>query len=645
MVAKQKKRQQHREKKHVPVQPATDPMKWWKDRKTVLYLLGVLALTFIVMSPSLQGDFVNWDDDVNVYDNRNVQDLSADNVKKIFTTTIIGNYNPLTILSFAVEHHFFGLDPFYYHLNNIILHLICTLLVFWLMLLLGVKVPWAIFITILFGIQPMRVESVAWITERKDVLFAAFYLASLVNYVLFLKRKRKKNLLLVYLFFIPALLAKIQAVSLPLSMLAIDYLLNRPLKIKLVVEKIPYFLLSLAAGIAGIYFLQEQASLNQTSYSFLERIMIASYSLVVYVVKSMIPYEMTAIYPFPIPGEFGAIYYISLALLAGLAYLVYYSARHTRRIVFGSLFFLFNIMFLLQAVNAGQGFTADRFTYVPYLGLFYIYGTGLGWLYDHRKKYRAAVVGVVLVATVAFSVLAWQRAQVWRNTDTLFTDVIEKDRNIGVAYNNRGRYYRELKQFDKAIDDFSNLIRLRPDEARTYITRGRLYTDMGELEKAMADFNRALELNSEHPDALANRGAVYGMQSQYGKALADLNRSLEINPKTEHALINRSLVFYSLGRYEEALKDCLVLYELNPRDSENINMIGVCKSNLGDNEGALQYYTLAIETNPANGVYYQNRSFLYNFIGEKEKAAQDATKARQLGVNFSQEYLEGLKEE
>ena len=214
-----------------------DAYKWWKDKKAILMLAVLLVITFIVMQPSLKGKFLNWDDDVNIYENNNVKHLTVENIKNIFTSNVIGNYNPLSILTFTLEYHFFKEGTFYYHLNNVILHLLNAFLVFWLLMLIGLRKEWALFAALFFSVHPMRVESVAWITERKDVLFAFFYLASVICYIYYLKFKKKRSYILVLIFFLLSLLSKIQAVSLPLTLLLVDYILKRPLKFKLILEK------------------------------------------------------------------------------------------------------------------------------------------------------------------------------------------------------------------------------------------------------------------------------------------------------------------------------------------------------------------------------------------------------------------------
>ncbi|MBK8669663.1 MAG: glycosyltransferase family 39 protein [Saprospiraceae bacterium] len=239
-------------------------------------LIAVLV-TFLCFTTAINNKFVNWDDDRNFYENPLVQNISKENFwknsKEIFQSQVIGNYNPLTIWTFAVEKRLFDFDkPMYWHLNNILLHLICVFLVFRIAVLLGIGWRGALFTALLFGIHPMRVESVAWVTERKDVLFGVFYLGALIQYIKYKKDAKNSRFVWMILLFVLSLFSKIQAVSLPLSMMAIDYLTDQKWEWKSILNKIPFFALSILFGVYGIFKLKEFGSLasveDTTNFSF-----------------------------------------------------------------------------------------------------------------------------------------------------------------------------------------------------------------------------------------------------------------------------------------------------------------------------------------------------------------------------------------
>jgi tetratricopeptide (TPR) repeat protein len=640
-MQKKNKKSSHKQsiKAVVPIQE-----KWYRDRMTLLYMAILSVAIFITFFPALSHEFVNWDDDVNVYENPVIDKLSAENVGKIFTSPVIGNYNPLPILTFAIEKHFFGLDPFIYHFDNILLHLLNTLLIYFLATGLGLKRPAAFLLAMLFGIHPMRVESVAWVTERKDVLFGFFTIAAMLCYISWLKGKKRIYLLWTYILFLISVFAKIQAVALPLSLLAIDFFMNRPVKWKLVIEKIPMFLVSLAVGLAGIYFLSEQKSLDPLQYTLAEKLLIGAYSLMIFIVKSMIPYEMSAIYPFPKPGDFPWVFYISPLVILAFALGIFLSLKRTKVLVFGTLFFLFNIMFLLQIVSAGQGFIADRFGYIAYFGLFFIYAYGLNWLLEHRPKWKPALWVTIAALLLVFGGVARNRVYAWKNPETLWTDVLSKYKNVAVAYNNRGKYYREHQQYDKALADYDNLLRIVPDDFNGFNSRGRLWFDLGKFDKALPDFNRSIELNPQFAKAYSNRGAIYGMKNEYRLAADDLTKALELNPAEYVAFSNRALVYLSLNQYQEAAADCDAYLRFKPDEASMWDLAALCYMNMKKYDTALVYADKAIELDLSVGAYYSNRCYIHFFRGDKGKARSDAEKATRYGMKMDPAFVKRLSE-
>ena len=249
-----------------------------KPSNNLIYIILLTSFTFLIYSSCLKNDFVNWDDDRNVYENPFVTKLTTKNIKAIFTTDVIGNYNPLPILSFAIENHFFGMDPKVMHFTNILLHLICTILVFFIFKRLKLSLNVAFIGALLFAIHPLKVESVAWITERKDVLFGCFFLGALLLYIKNLEHYSKSRSVWIFVLFIIGLFAKIQMVALPLSFIAVDYWYNKEMNFKVIIQKWPYFLGSLTFGLLGIYMLQGQGSLEtNTNFNLLERLFIGAY--------------------------------------------------------------------------------------------------------------------------------------------------------------------------------------------------------------------------------------------------------------------------------------------------------------------------------------------------------------------------------
>jgi len=607
-----------------------------KKNKEWLLLALILLATFIVYIPALKCDFVNWDDGVNVTENPNVSDLNATTLKNMFSTTVIGGYTPLTTLSFAIENQLYGMKPGMFHFNNLLLHLLNTLLVFLLFRKLGANLFITCTVAILFGIHPMRVESVAWVTERKDVLFGFFFLLSLVFYSAFYQRKKPVYYVLALLAFILSLLSKIQAVALPLVLILIDYSFEKKFRLKPLLNKIPFFILALATGLAGIYLLSKQGSLEtNTVLPFVKRIFIGTYSFCVYLVKSVVPYPLSAIYPNP--AGLTILHYGSAFLVILLGILVYRFGRFRTGLVFGSLFFLFNVVFVLQIIGAGQAYLADRFTYLAYIGLFFLIGWALDFLMS--GKWKPLVIGLGFIYAGVLGFVTWNRVQVWTNTETLFSDVVRKYPEVSLAHMNLGFYYRDQNQNKKAIAAYTRAIEINPLGYLGYSNRGEAWFDEGQTDRALEDMNKAILLNPGYSKAFSNRGAIHGSRKEYDLALADLDSAISLDPANHHAYLNRLLVYYSTGDYEKASRDASSYLQIRPGDADVINRRGLCFDRLNRDQEALKDFDSAIALNPSKGSYYQNRSYLLAKTGDREGALRDILKAGELGIKVNPAYL------
>jgi len=629
------------------------PAEWisfWQNKKNLLFLASILIITFIAYLPSLQNGFVNWDDQINIYENPHIINISDwesffENVKGIFTTHVMGNYNPLSILSFAFEKMFYGLDkPELMHLNNIILHLICVLLVFRIVLALGLELIPAAFCALLFGIHPMRVESVAWITERKDVLFGSFYLLALYYYIKSVRSTfRKRYSLVILISFILALLAKIQAVALPLSMLLVDYYFDRKLSLKLVYEKWLYFLLSLITGIVGIYFLRVDGGIESNGAFSFDRIFIGSYSFMVYIIKSIVPYELVPVYSYP--AEINWIFYVSiLPALAILGSVYYFFLKKRKGLVFGLLFFTFNIMFLLQILGAGQGFIADRFTYIAYLGLFFIYAFGVQWALKKYKKFDKIIYITAVIILGVFGYINFEQNKIWQNGETLWSYVIKYNPSTALAWENRASYYQDEGRIADAIHDFSKAIALKPDNPIAYYSRGNLYSYYTDstpetLQLALQDYTRAIQFSPGTSDYLIQRGIVYFKLNMFENSLQDLNAAERLDPANQDIYSYRSSTYINLGQYDKAQPDLEKYLSLNPNEPVMWSNLGVLTRKKKQYMNSLNAFNKAIQLAPDTLDYYYKRSRTYYEMGDIQRARNDLNFLKSRGFkNINPDY-------
>jgi len=615
---------------------------WWPA-------LVALSITFICFSTAINNDFVNWDDDRNFYENPLVQNVNADNfwttTKQIFTSGVIGNYNPLPIWTFAIEKIWFGFDnPHSWHLNNILLHLLCVFLVYRIGLFMGLSWKGSLLLSLLFGIHPMRVESVAWVTERKDVLFGAFYLGALLQYVKYKKDGKSIRWLWMTGLFVLSLFSKIQAVSFPLSIIAVDYYLDSKWKFSSIFNKIPFLVLSLIFGIIGIVTLKEFGSLatvdDTTNFNIFQRLFVGSFSFLMYLVKLIVPFRMSPLYPYP--NHFPVYFYPTILMAPIVLYVLYKTYISQNKVVFfGLIFFIVNIIFLLQILGAGQGYLADRFTYIAYFGLFFIaayYFEKALKIYPSKSQFIYGASGSYLLA---FALLTLKQNKVWENSATLWTHVLKYYQATTLPYGNRANYYRDNKMYTEALADYNKTISMKDKQPQAYNSRARLFFDVAKgrdtLLLALQDYNKAIEYDSTDGEFRVNRGATYARLGDIEKAIEDFNAGLRLKPDHSVGYLNRSIMFQNQGRIDLALKDIESYLSLNPYNADLWYEKGRALRLLERPQEAIIAYNEALKyENPNRPLFFYERARTYagmNMMNEAKADLQQAISYNYTGID------------
>lgn len=617
------------------------PFAVWK----VLIALSVLAaLTIISFYPTLTCGFTNWDDDRYVTENTIIRELSWNSVKKIFTTFQYQWYHPFVGLSYAVEYHFFGLDPKAYHITNLVLHLLNAFCVYWLILLITGDHLISFVTSLLFSVHPLRVESVAWVTERKDLLFSLFFLLSSIAYVTFLEGGKRIFYGLSILLFIVSLLSKQMAVTLPLTLLLIDFFF-RKLSWKALLNKIPYFL---ASGVIVFVVLFSTRYISQAVRQFPElawyhTLFVASYVLLFYFYKSLLPFHLCAIYPFPDEmrkGMLPLLFWISPAGVAALALLTWSVYRISRAAAFGIMFFVINIIPVLHLIPIITfEIAADRFTYIPFIGLALVIALALRWLifssrFSTSPPFRIASVALVTALVLLLSHLTYNRCGVWRDSLTLWNDVQRQYPDLWVSYANRGAFYGEADDYDSAFRELNRAIDLFPQAEASYINRGLVFRNTGNLDRAMEDFNTALRISPGNPKALLNRGICHALKKDYDSALADFTAVAATDPIAGEAILNRDKALEEKSAMNSQIEALARQEEKEPGRADIRVDRGLLLYQRGDLEGALNEYSEAIRLDPSFAVAYNNRALVYKAMGSWQKAIIDYSELYRLDPGF-----------
>lgn len=588
-----------------------------------------LIFTFLFFYPSLNAGFVNWDDEINVLDNAMIKNLSWQNISQIFSSHVIGNYNPLTILSFAIQWALFGNNPAGFHWVNLLFHLINVYLIFKLSRRLNAPIWAAFVVTCLFGFHPMRVESVTWITELKDVQYTFFFLLALLIYAKHSTKTIFQQLIMLALMAL-ACLSKIQAVTLPLSMLAIDLLRHGKWTLKDFTSKAHFFLTALFMGLLGIYFLKEQGSLSTindgTNFSFLQRIILGIFTYGVYVVKSLIPFRLSPLYPYP--AGLNVVIYLgaTLTLMASI-FVLYRWKSLTNLWKFGLVFFTVNVMFMLQILGAGQGYLADRFTYVAYFGLFFIYGQEL---YRLRTKGKQWANMIAYAGLLIYGIMTFTQTKIWKNSETLWTHVLKYYQKSTLPYWNRANYLRSQNRKDEALKDYNEALRLNPTNGQIHNSRGRLFFDGKEYEKAKQDYIEAIKSDSTVSEYWVNLASSHAAAGQLQEAIPFLNKAVQLDPKNMQAYKIRFITFLNLNQPDLAFKDSEQAIELGLRESDMYHERGLIYFNRQQFQKAIEEFTEAINLQGKNmKIYYNARAEAYMRLGDNASANSDRNSAKQ----------------
>jgi len=673
----------------VPAKVGRDPSSFRIN--TFIPLIIILAITFIAFLPSLRNGFVLWDDPEYTFENPLLKNFSFSKVFS-FSTFYMGNYHPLTILWLHWETLLFpkgdpgiynGFNPFWFHLNNLLLHILNTALVFYIICGLVGKKGWKIagIGALLFGIHPMHVESVAWVSEIKDVLYGAFFLGALLVYIRYVKTRKIQFLVLSFILFILSNLAKGQAVTLPVLLLLVDYYLGRKFTGSAILEKIPFFAGSLVFGILALKAQAAEAAINATYYSSFSSFFYGCYGFLIYLYKFFIPIHLSGAHPYPTsPNQpLPSYFYLMPVIIIAIGFILYKTLKYSKDYLFGFLFTVITISVMLKLVPVGDTIIAERYSYIPYIGLFFIVGQLFNKITKNKKWMILANISAIGIL-LTLCVLTWQRTGIWKNSFTFWGDVSEKYPSYWRGYNCLGQEYAKIGNYEKALECYT--LACEKDKwapPTPYMLRGAIYVDhLKNYDLAIADFKKVLtfpdkrdptQLDGRHNLALAFnkkgeyanaiqvldeaiqmapeqpighyfKGISYAGLKNYEQAEIEYTNALKINPNYVAAYFNRGILYTdNMNLFDKGIADFQKVLELNPNNMDAAINIGICNYKMNKWKEAIQQYTGAIGSFPKEGRIYYLRAITYAQINSFRQAFQDGTQAKQLGFNISDQLL------
>jgi tetratricopeptide (TPR) repeat protein len=716
----------------------------------LIYLLLTVA-AIIAFRQVSQCDFINYDDPSYVTDNIHVKSgITLGSIRWAFTTCHAANWHPVTWMSHMLDVQLFGLKPRWHHLTNLLFHIASTLLLFFIFHRMT-KAPWkSAFVAALFALHPLHVESVAWVSERKDVLSTFFWMLTMGAYIYYVEhrtvdgRQRTEDgekwtgilrspssvfrYSAVLIFFALGLMAKPMLVTLPFVLLLLDYwplqrfepkksaqqfrtelnkflavnkrkekssrkhTTSRSVKLEekpadrkyqwalirpLLREKIPLFALAALSSIVT-FIAQQKGGAVKSIEAFPPGVRIANafVSYIIYIAKTIWPVNLAVFYPhpgsLPLWQVLGAV-----LLLIAVTISVIRTAKRFPYLTMGWLWFTGTLVPVIGIVQVGNQAMADRYTYIPLIGLFVMAAWGIPELlkkwqptYPPRKEVLFASSGLILSY---FFIVTWTQVGYWHNNIALYdhslkvagpSDVMlnsrgvaygklgnqmqaisDYDRTIEInpkyveAYANRGIAYGKLGNQMQAISDFDRAIEINPELALAYINRGAAYREIGNLRQAISDFDRAIEMNPELALAYINRGAAYRKLGNQKQAISDYDKVIELNPGLALAYINRGAAYRELGNQRQAISDYDRAIEINPKYADAYNDLGIAYGELGNLRQAISDYDRAVEINPKYAEAYNNRGAVYGTLSNNRQAISDYDRAIEIDPEFALAYI------
>lgn len=671
-------------------------------KKDTIWLAVIIAATILVYSPSLTYNFYPKLDDGKLITENPIVTHFPENASAIFTEFVYGLYHPLTTISFIIDYQFFKDNPLGFRLHNLLLHLLNTLLVFLLIKQLTKNTFITLFSALIFALHPMHMESVIWISERKDVLFTFYFLLSAILYLKYRENKHLNNLkpsnggnktvpqlsnsskkhgisihvmglqFALFLTFLLSMMAKATAVILPVILILFDYLYDEKFTRKQFTQKWYLFILSLVFGFINIKAQNSIAFIQPIAhkYTLIQLFTIPVHAITWYVTQFFVPLKLATkhLYPRVLNGHIAAHYYLAWVWLVAIIYSLY-RFKKNKWFVTGILFYLVAIALFIKVIPTGNDVVSERYTYVPYIGL----SMALGAVLQQFVKYKMTPVYFTILI-IFYGLYDVVHSKNWKNEKAIWSRVIVLQPEMSLAYYERGNsffyegdYPRAFADFKAAVQhapdfyeayikkglsayfiknqsvakqSFTAAIALQPNNPEAYYHRGNLRLANQEYKNALSDFKKSVRFNYTDPEVLLYLAKTYENLQQFDAAITTLNQYLQANSKNSDAYTALARCYLKNNQYRDAIKIYQHLQKTNPNDIRNLYFLANAYAKTENFDEAIKLYTRVIQTKPMLAGAYINRGNAYLFLGNQNMACQDWQKALELGANQVKSMIE-----
>jgi len=632
-----------------------------KRNVIVLIYSALILSTLLVFWQVRNFEFTNYDDTDYVTENPHFSHgINRDDIIWAFTTPNIGNWLPLTWLSFMLDSQLFSLNSGRMHLVNLLLHIANTLLLFAVLKKMTGSLWRSAFVAAAFALHPMHVESVAWVIERKDVLSTFFFMLTVAAYVGYVGNDGSFRYLLTILLFVLGLLAKPMLVTLPFVLLLLDYWpLNRfdshpaktsgrrprkPASIpdmrrilyRIIIEKVPF--LALAVVWSVITFLAQKGSGSVIETDALPpyyRIANALLSYARYIGKMFWPQNMTTFYPFDIKSfSFWQITMCAILLL-GISVFVIRFGQKQKYLPVGWFWFVVTLIPVIGLVQSGiQGY-ADRYTYISYIGLFIMIAWGLPQLLSKWPQRKIALGLSMVIAITILGLCAHRQVSFWNNSFTLFSHAIKVTPNNYLAYNNLGVACDSTGRRQDAIKNYRQAVRIKPDYSEAYYNLGGAYRKVDRKQDAIEAYKQAIKIKPDYAKAICNLGVAYDELGRGKDAIEAYKQTIRIKPDFEGAYYNLGNAYLGLGRYQDAAETFKQTIRIKPDYADAHNNLGNACFGLGRYQDAIEAYKQAVKIKPDYADAHNNLGVAYERLGRWQNAIESCKQAIKIKPDYA----------
>ncbi len=611
--------------------------------------LFLIVVTFAAFSQVLNHDFINFDDDDYVTENPHVQaGLTQKTLAWAFAAFHSNNWHPLTWLSHALDCQLFGLNPGMHHLTNLLIHIANSILLFLLFRRMTRDLWPSALVAALFALHPLHVESVAWIAERKDMLGGFFWMSTLLAYLRYAESPQLTRYLPVLILFAMGLMAKPMLVTLPCVLLLTDYWplgrvrgerqgMRGEGRAVLLWEKLPLFALAAASSVVTV-MAQKSGGLVRSLDMFPLGIRIgnALVSYASYIGKMLWPLDLAFYYPHPGTSLPGGKIALAGLFLAGISFLIVRSGRRHPYLVVGWLWYLGTLVPVIGLVQVASQAMADRYTYIPFIGLFVMMAWGIPALageWRHRRPLFATLATLILLGC---TVCTWLQVRHWKDSITLFAHTLSVTEENYLANNSLGAALQKEGRINEAIPHLSEAIRIKPDGVQAHYNMGVALDRQGDTEGAIRHFSEAVRLKPDFADAHYNLGIALKRQGNLNEAVRCFSAAVRVNPDFAEAHNNLGSALKDQGNAGEAITHYRKALTIRPDYAEAHNNLGTALKIQGKQKAAIRHYYQALRMNPELAEAHFNVGVALGTQGKHEKAAGHFSEALRIRPQFAE---------